>query len=213
MIYDGAAPHDADAARTGGVPLAPEGAGWPACADCGGPMQFFAHLPVEDVVLSVFLCRNDPGACESWDAASGANRVFLFPRTGLVPMAVPREGVTLLPAVSAVRTEAVPFPPAEDGGYGGDGGDGDPYDLARSGWKQQPGERFGKQREVLGSLGGAPSYLEDERVPECPGCSGAMEFAAHLEEGFDHRYAMNLGGDLGYVFVCRPCGTGAFLTG
>lgn len=48
MIYDGTAAPDADVPRTGGVPLAPEGFAWPVCGDhCGGPMQFFAHLPVE----------------------------------------------------------------------------------------------------------------------------------------------------------------------
>lgn len=91
----------------------------------------------------------------------------------------------------------------------------DAYDLARSGWKREPGERFGKQREVLGSLGGGPSYPGDDRLPACPSCTGTMEFAAHLEEGVSARTAMNLGGRLGYVFVCRACRTcreGAFLT-
>ena len=68
MIYDGSAPADSDVPRTGGVPLAPAGFTWPVCG-CGGPLQFFAHLPVEDGVLSVFLCQNDPGACEFWDAS------------------------------------------------------------------------------------------------------------------------------------------------
>ncbi|MFF3788414.1 hypothetical protein [Streptomyces sp. NPDC001933] len=89
----------------------------------------------------------------------------------------------------------------------------DAYDLARSGWKREPGELFGKQREVLGSLGGSPSYLDDDRLPGCPSCSGTTEFAAHLEEGIDRQTAMNLGGQLGYVFVCRPCSEGTFLTG
>ncbi|MFD3776356.1 hypothetical protein [Streptomyces sp. NPDC058612] len=39
-----------------------------------------------------------------------------------------------------------------------------------------------------------------------------MEFATHLEEGMTRETAMNLGGQLGYVFVCRPCRKGAFLT-
>ncbi|MFF1916821.1 hypothetical protein ACFVYE_35740 [Streptomyces sp. NPDC058239] len=211
MIYDGTAAPDADVPRTGGVPLAPEGFTWPVCGDyCGGPMQFFAHLPVEYGVLSVFVCQNDPGACELWDATSGANRVLLFPPAGLVPVAVPERGVTLLPAVSAITTRVVTLEPEEDDG---DDLPPDAYDLARSGWKREPGEWFGKQREVLGSLGGSPSYLDDDRLPGCPSCSGTTEFAAHLEEGIDRQTAMNLGGQLGYVFVCRPCSEGAFLTG
>lgn len=211
MIYDGTAPADSDVPRTGGVPLAPAGFAWPMCGSCcGGPLQFVAHLPVEDGVLSVFVCQNDPGACEFWDAASGANRVYLFPREGLQPVAVPETGATLLPATSAIRTHVVTLDPEEN--YDHDDLAPDAYDLARSGWKWEPEERLGKQREVLGSLGGSPSYLEDDRLPACPSCTGTTEFAAHLEEGISVQTAMNLGGQLGYVFVCRTCREGAFLT-
>ncbi|MCX5390378.1 hypothetical protein [Streptomyces sp. NBC_00094] len=210
MIYDGSAPADSDVPRTGGVPLAPAGFAWPLCG-CGGPLQFFAHLPVEDGVLSVFLCQNDPGACEFWDASSSANRVYLFPREELRPVAVPEAGLTLLPATSAIRTHVVTIDPED--ACDEEGIEPDAYDLARSGWKWEPEERFGKQREVLGSLGGSPSYLEDDRLPVCPSCTGTMEFVAHLEEGMTWETAMNLGGQLGYVFVCRPCREGAFLTG
>ncbi|MFI6984286.1 hypothetical protein ACIBSV_37645 [Embleya sp. NPDC050154] len=133
--------------------------------------------------------------------------------------------MTLLPAVSAITTRVVTLEPEDD-----DSEDipRDTYDLARSGWKREPGERFGKQRAVLGSLGGSPSCLDDDRRPGCPSYSGTTEFAAaalpategsatvpapHLEEGIDRQAAMNLGGRLGYVFVCRPCSEGAFLTG
>ncbi|WP_435972020.1 hypothetical protein [Streptomyces sp. Qhu_M48] len=208
MIYDGSAPADSDVPRTGGVPLAPAGFAWPLCG-CGGPLQFFAHLPVEDGVLSVFLCQNDPGACEFWDASSSANRVYLFPREELRPVAVPEAGLTLLPTTSAIRTHVVTSDPEDACGEGGI--EPDAYDLARAGWKREPEERFGKQREVLGSLGGSPSYLEDDRLPVCPSCTGAMEFAAHLEEGTTRETSMNLGGQLGYVFVCSPCREGAFL--
>ncbi|MEE1795571.1 hypothetical protein PUR28_33160 [Streptomyces sp. BE308] len=118
--------------------------------------------------------------------------------------------MTLLPAVSAITTRVVRVEPEEDDG---DDLPPDAYDLARSGWKREPGEQFGKQREVLGSLGGSPSYLDEDRLPGCPSCSGTTEFAAHLEEGIDRQTAMKLGGRLGYVFVCRSCSEGAFLTG
>lgn len=209
MIYDGPAPADSDVPRTGGVPLAPAGFAWPVCG-CGGPLQFFAHLPVEGAVLSVFVCQNDPGACEFWEATSSANRVHLFPREGLLPVAVPEAGVTLLPATSAIRTQIVTINPEE--ADADEGTEPDVYDLARSGWKRGPEDRFGKQREVLGSLGGSPSYLEDDRLPVCSSCTATMEFAAHLEEGMSAETAMNLGGQLGYVFVCRPCRRGSFLT-
>ncbi|WP_406389619.1 hypothetical protein [Streptomyces sp. NBC_00887] len=125
-------------------------------------------------------------------------------------MAVPEKGVTLLPTTSAIRTHVVTLDPEVNDEH--DELPPDAYDLARSGWKREPEERFGKQREVLGSLGGSPSYLEDDRLPTCASCAGATEFAAHLEEGISTQTAMNLGGQLGYVFVCRACCKGAFLT-
>jgi len=210
MIYNGTTDDHADAARTGGVPLAPAGFSWPLCAECGGPMQFFAHLPLEHGVLSVFLCQNDPGACETWDASSGSNRAFLFPRDGLVPRVVPARGVTLLPVVSAIRNEVV----TTDDDTTAEPPEGtDHYDLARAAWQAEPGAQWGKQREVLGSLGGEPTYLEDDRIPQCPSCARPMDFAAHLEEGIDSRTAANLGGAVGYVFTCAGCAEAAFLLG
>ncbi|MFI1650915.1 hypothetical protein ACH4XT_28780 [Streptomyces avidinii] len=162
---------------------------------CGGPLQFFAHLPVEDSPLSVFVCQNDPGACEFWDADSGANRVYLFPRLELQPVAVPETGVTLLPATSAILPQVVTLDPEETDDH--DEVAADAYDLARSGWKREPEEQFGKQREVLGSLGDSPSCLEDDRLPACPSCAGTTEFAAHLEDGISSQTAMNLGRPVG----------------
>lgn len=214
MIYDGTAPADSDVPRTGACPWRPQVSPGPCAGPPAEPLQFFAHLPVEYGVLSVVVCQNAPGACESWDAASGANRVYVFPRGELQPGAAPEKGVTLLPTTSAIRTHVVTLDPEEhDDQDDHDELEPDAYDLARSGWKQEPEERFGKQREVLGSLGGSPSYLQDGRLPTCASCAGTTEFAAHLEEGISRQTAMNLGGQLGYVFVCRACRTGSFLTG
>ncbi|MEU0275778.1 hypothetical protein [Streptomyces sp. NPDC006307] len=65
-------------------------------------MLFFAHLPLDLGVISVFLCQNDPGMWDDWDATAGANRAFVF--TGPLSAAtVPAEGDTLLGAVTALR--------------------------------------------------------------------------------------------------------------
>jgi hypothetical protein len=65
-------------------------------------MQFLAHLPLGIEAVSVIFCQNDPGMCGDREAASGANRAFVF--TGrLVAATVPAEGETLLRAVTALR--------------------------------------------------------------------------------------------------------------
>ncbi len=88
--------------RTGGVPLAPEGFEWPTCRTCNGAMQFLAHLPLDEGVISVFFCQNDPGLCADWDATGGGNRAYIFAGQ-LQPASVPAEGVTLLGTATRLR--------------------------------------------------------------------------------------------------------------
>lgn len=123
LIHDGETAADAPGPRTGGVPLAPGGFVWPMCRECGGVLQFLAHLPVPDGAVAVFLCRNDPGMCDDWDAAAGANGAFLF-RGDLVPAAVPGEGETLFGAVTALRHHPDDVPTEEPvlGRLGGEPG-------------------------------------------------------------------------------------------
>ncbi|MEU8513847.1 hypothetical protein AB0C76_19990 [Kitasatospora sp. NPDC048722] len=102
LIHDGETTDDASVPRTGGVPLVPGGFVWPTCRACGGAMQFLAHLPLDTGVFSVFFCQNDPGMCDDWDAASGANRAYVFSGE-LTAATVPADGETLLGAVTALR--------------------------------------------------------------------------------------------------------------
>ncbi|MFH8839528.1 hypothetical protein [Streptomyces sp. NPDC017868] len=68
------------------------------------------------------------------------------------------------------------------------------------------------RRPVLGRLGGAPEWLQDDETPVCPACARHMAFTAQLEEGHDYATAANFGGGgLGYVFSCQHCGEAAFL--
>ncbi|WP_327174220.1 hypothetical protein OG599_02275 [Streptomyces sp. NBC_01335] len=78
LIHDGETAADAPAPRTGGVPLVPSGFVWPRCRECDGAMQFLAHLPLDIGVVAVFFRQNDPGMCDDWDAAAGANHAYLF---------------------------------------------------------------------------------------------------------------------------------------
>ncbi|WP_394617627.1 hypothetical protein JNUCC0626_00575 [Lentzea sp. JNUCC 0626] len=112
---------DAPVLRTGGVPLVPAGFTWPLCRECGEAMQFLAHLPLDFGTVAVFMCQDDPGMCDCWDAVSGANRACLF--TGPLSAAVvPAEGETLLGAVTALRPHS-DDEPAEESVLGKLGGE------------------------------------------------------------------------------------------
>ena len=61
----------------GGMPSAPAGQlDWPTCTCCSGNMQFQGQLrnEADSTLLLVFMCQNDPGACEEWDANEGGNQ-------------------------------------------------------------------------------------------------------------------------------------------
>ncbi|MFD9004060.1 DUF1963 domain-containing protein [Streptomyces sp. NPDC059582] len=207
MTYAGPVDERAPVTRTGGVPLVPAGFSWPLCAACSGPMQFLAQLwgtdpggreagpalPTEGV-LSVFMCQNDPGLCDEWDPSAGGNLALLFPRAGLTAAPVPTEGETLLPETCGIDRTAI---------------DMASYHEARSHWAQAHGRPL---EDVLGRLGGVPSWLQHDETPACPTCTQPMSFVAQLEEGRDHRTAINFGGGgCGYAFACAPCGEGSFL--
>ncbi|WP_189554415.1 hypothetical protein [Streptomyces lavendofoliae] len=112
LIHGGKAVADAPELRTGGVPLVPDGFVWPRCRECGGAMLFFAHLPLDPGVIAVFLCQNNPGLCDDWDATAGANRAFVF-EGRLSAATVPADGETLLGAVTALRPHPADTPTAE----------------------------------------------------------------------------------------------------
>ncbi|KUH36437.1 hypothetical protein ATE80_23490 [Streptomyces kanasensis] len=112
LVHGGKAVADALGPRTGGVPLVPEGFVWPDCRECGRPMLFLAHLPLAQGVIAVFLCQNDPGMCDDWDATSGANRVYVW-EGPLSAAAVPAQGETQLGAVTALCPRPADTPTAE----------------------------------------------------------------------------------------------------
>ena len=207
MTYAGPVDGHALVTRTGGIPLTPTGFRWPRCAECSGPMQFLAQLLLDDVnlhgadavsesrgILSIFMCQNEPGLCDEWDPAAGGNQALLFSRAELAAAPVPAQGTTLLSEACGID-----YAPMDAAGYG----------EARSLWSEAGGRPL---RDVLGQLRGAPSWLQGDETPSCPSCAQPMGFVAQLEEGHDHRTAMNFGGGgCGYAFSCEPCGQGAFL--
>lgn len=187
--------HAADAAEVaspgskfGGSPSAPNGElTWPVCKCCNGNMQFLGQLgaPEDEMLLLLFMCANDPGMCDEWEPNGGGNSVIAVPATQLRLVQPPDEGETTRPT----RYGAAIF----------DEADGD-YDAARSSWASQ---NKVSPREVLGQLGGSPSWIQGDETPGCDSCGNSMKFFAQLEQGPDWQTEMNFGGGgCAYVFRC-----------
>jgi len=163
-------------------------------------MQFLAQVRLADTeagnagLLSLFMCQNDPGLCDEWDAAAGGNRAFVFGADAVHVANPPDDGVALLEETCAVRLEKF---------------DADNYLEASERWHQQTGR---PAQEVLGQVGGRPAWLQNDETPVCGDCAQPMALVVQLEEGHDHQTSMNFGGGgCGYGFRCGPCGTAAFL--
>lgn len=172
--------------RLGGKPSAPHGRlAWPSCGNCESPMQFLAQLQsAEDAdLLLVFMCQADPGCCDEWELDGGGNCVLRVPQDNLRPVKPP-PGVVALPASFALETRSV---------------HATNYSTARQQWQQTQGCA---PRDLLGQLGGVPSWLQADETPECEECGELMEFVAQLEEG-PADCEMNFGGGgCAYVFQC-----------
>jgi hypothetical protein len=163
-------------------------------------MQFLAQVSLADVeagsagLLSIFLCQNDPGLCDDWDATAGGNRAYLFGADATHIPDAPDDGVALLDETSAIRFDEL---------------DVENYLEAPERWHRQTGRPV---PEVLGQVGGRPAWLQNDETPMCSGCARPMTFVVQLEEGHDHQTSANFGGGgCGYGFRCGPCGTAAFL--
>jgi len=194
LLIDSPAPDAGASAETrfGGQPSAPEGVlNWPTCKSCEGNMQFLGQLKISnqdsaDSLLLLFMCQNDPGLCEEWDADAGGNAVVSVGCEALRLVEPPEAGVVVRPVLHGAKIEHV---------------DGESYDEARDDWCDSTGLNG---REILGQVGGSPSWIQGEEVPSCSSCDTEMSFVAQLEEGPDWETAMNFGsGGCAYVYRCN----------
>jgi hypothetical protein len=170
---------------------------WPSCRTCRSKMQFLGQIrtspTTSDRLLLLFMCQAQPGLCDEWDANAGGNAVIVSEIDDLTLLAAP-EGSDLVRqtryGASSVSIEA------------------ESYDDARNGWASNSDQGM---RQILGQIGGQPSWIQGDETPLCDRCKESMTFVAQLEQGPDHRTAMNFGGGCAYVFECQRCDASAKL--
>ncbi len=163
---------------------------WPKCKTCNSEMQYQGKIKTDIGLELIFMCQNDPGMCDDWDANEGGNKAIIM-RDEKLEFFKPKSKENTLReieySVEIVEVQA------------------ESYDEAIENWK-------GDTRDVLGSVFGKPDWIQNDETPNCDCCNNKMRFIAQLEEGPDHKTAMNFGGaGVGYLFDCSKGKTAKFL--
>jgi len=192
LINDNSKNNVLDETSFGGLPVQKKGVTteWPKCKTCNAEMQYLGKIKTDIGLEIIFMCNNDPGMCDEWDAEAGGNKAIVVNGENLGFFEPIDKELSLRETeygVELIESEE------ED------------YDTARENW---PGNR----RQVLGQLYGEPSWIQGDETPECDCCSKQMRFVAQLEEGPDYKTAMNFGGGgVAYLFDCTEGKTAKFL--
>jgi len=167
---------------------------WPVCKCCNLPMQFLGKLAEDNILLQIFMCQNDPGMCEDWDANEGGNAVIVTTPLQLEYVNIPTEGIPLRDTEYWSSVENY---------------QSDDYNEARIKWAEQNDV---SPRHVLGQISGQPSWIQGDETPLCSHCKETMSFVAQLEQGPDWKIEMNFGGGgVAYLFRCDCKNTAKFL--
>ncbi len=166
---------------------------WPTCGCCKLPMQFLAKILVNNELHQIFMCQNDPGMCDDWDANGDGNAVVVTIPIELEYAPTPSEGITLREVEHSVKVVEV---------------EGNDYEKARNEWAER---NTASPREVLGQVSGEPSWIQGDEIPTCNECNKPMKFVAQLEQGPDWKTEMNFGGGVAYLFHCDCIGSAKFL--
>ncbi|GAB3757188.1 hypothetical protein GCM10028817_28750 [Spirosoma pomorum] len=154
-------------------------------------MQYQGKIKTDAGLELIFMCNNDPGMCDEWDANGGGNKVMLVEGLQLEPF-YPTEGELSIRDTSEYSTDIIEIAAEE-------------YYDAKESWG-------GEDEKVLGQLYGAPSWLQSDETPTCDTCRQPMRFVAQLEEGPSTIELMNFGGGgIGYLFDCVEHKSAKFL--
>ncbi len=192
LIILDAVPSQLDCTSFGGLPVqaADSPIEWPACTQCNGLMQYQAKVKTELGLELIFMCVQEPGMCDDWNANGGGNKVIVVENTQDLVQLKPEN------TENTLRETEYGAKLVQD--------DLQDYFASHQQWASE-------KREILGQLGGTPDWIQNDETPECNCCNLPMRFVAQLEEGPDYKTAMNFGSGSAYLFDCVTGKTAKFL--
>jgi hypothetical protein len=102
--------------KYGGLPWGIPEKEWPNCVECGATMSHVAalkhdserlNLGKDGRIVLIFMCEENPGMCETWDANSGANAVVFLEESQLRPKITlpPTSDTVVLPEARVLAWE------------------------------------------------------------------------------------------------------------
>lgn len=174
--------------KFGGLPWGLPPDRWPLCHACRKPMILLAQvahhtgrleLGRDGRTLHVFQCNHDPGMCETWTAASGANACLILEAEHLV------SGLTPLPTPdTSVETE-----------------------VRVVGWTE--GDEDAEEPAMATKFGGLPSWIQgDDEGPAAPWRWVAQfDWQHRLEDGTLCDAANYGDAGMAYIFVNTAAAT------
>lgn len=195
------------ASKFSGLPYLPSGEAWPACGNCGKPMQLFVQLnerdlPVEaaqvfnDGLLQFFYCTNQEPHCESLceaylpNARSTLLRLLPLGDVGPAkPVDLPRG---MFPPRRIVNwTVTADYPNWEE------------LDLLGNALTDEEADTLGEQDfpRTGEKLLGWPAWIQGVEYPSCPECEQPMEFLFQVDSEQNLPYMFGDAG-IGHITQC-----------
>lgn len=176
-----------DGSRFGGGPWLRAGETWPACGECGRPMQMFVQLDarglppegaraLEGGLLQLFYCTStDPQCeddCEAWAPFARSTLVRLVPRDDVGGGAAAEPAPGMFPARRITGwTEGVDYPNGEELESLG-------VELAEEEWNALADGEVPQGGE---KLLGWPHWVQGIEYPDCPACGTRMELLFQVD--------------------------------
>jgi predicted DNA-binding WGR domain protein len=183
FVVEPAAGDEQGGDQVGGAPLGVDAATWPACRDCGHPMQHVLlvgrheeRLPLkEHAAMAVFACNGErsKGACRTWEADLGCNRVLLLASLDAPRLASPPQSADGKQPLAPIAQRHVRY-----------------RREIEDGEEPLPDTK----------VGGLPAWVQDEESVACDTCQAPMRYVAQIDERLDR--SLNFGGGAAYVFLC-----------
>jgi hypothetical protein len=170
----------AEGSRFGGPPWLAAAEKWPACGNCGEPMQLFLQLDARDLppeavpvleggLLQLFYCTNSADACEvkceAWGPGAKSTLVRLVPAGDRAAGAAAPPHTGMFPAKRIIGWDAVADYPGEE-------------ELSELGVSLSDTESDALSQSELPVQGekllGWPYWVQGVEYPKCPECGARM---------------------------------------